>query len=155
MRRAALGHCGGHAGQGVVKRDRSVPVGRRLRLGLCEEHCTAEWIHDNTPSSSSTVACLLTLHKDRLDASWTPLEMDKIGLQFSALCTSYRNDDAIKAAIDAHDQTSAFDAAWATSALDDRFDYLASFIGGLTSPLFPNTALFESDFFSLEVPQNL
>ncbi|KAH6588004.1 hypothetical protein BASA61_006153 [Batrachochytrium salamandrivorans] len=95
------------------------------------------------------IAMLVDLHKDRLDASWTPSEIDKIGLQFRALCTSYHNDDAIKAAIDAHDQASAFDAAWAVTALDGRFDYLARFIGGLTTP-FPNTAPVESDFSILK-----
>ncbi|KAH6600444.1 hypothetical protein BASA50_002301 [Batrachochytrium salamandrivorans] len=95
------------------------------------------------------IAMLIDLHKDRLDASWTPSEIDKIGLQFRALCTSYHNDDAIKAAIDAHDQASAFDAAWAATALDGRFDYLARFIGGLTTP-FPNTAPVESDFSILK-----
>ncbi|KAH6569337.1 hypothetical protein BASA62_004956 [Batrachochytrium salamandrivorans] len=108
--------------------------------------------HTRQISSSSRgrdIAMLVDLHKDRLDASWTPSEIDKIGLQFRALCTSYHNDDAIKAAIDAHDQASAFDAAWAVTALDGRFDYLARFIGGLTTP-FPNTAPVESDFSILK-----
>ena len=59
------------------------------------------------------IALLVDQHKERLDASWTPADIDKIGSQFRALCTAYRTDKSLQSAIDACDHTCFFESAWA------------------------------------------
>ena len=69
---------------------------------------------------------------------------------FRALCTAYRTDKSLQAAIDACDHTCSFDSAWAEQGLCVCFDQLFRFVGGLTLPI-PNTAPVESDYSSLKV----
>ena len=87
--------------------------------------------------------------KERLDASWKPADIDKIGAQFRALCTAYRTEKLLQSAIDACDHTCSLDSAWTEQGLYGCFDQLVRFVGGLTSP-FPNTAPVESDFSILK-----
>lgn len=55
---------------------------------------------------------LVENQKDRLDAPWTPSDIDKISSQFGTLCSVYSNDELLKVAMDACDHTSFFDNAW-------------------------------------------
>ena len=92
---------------------------------------------------------LVMQQKTRLDWTWSPSDIDKIGSEFAQLCAMYKNDPAFQEAIDSCNHQCSFDDAWALPCLSGRFTLLVDFVGGLVSP-FSNTAPVESDFSNLK-----
>ena len=68
---------------------------------------------------------------------------------FRALFASYRTNKSLQSAIDVCGYKCSFDSAWTEQGPSGRFDQLASFVNGLTSP-FTNTAQVETNFFVLK-----
>lgn len=100
------------------------------------------------------ISHLIIQQKSRLDCSWSLFAIDKIGSQFSELCTMYKNVLACREAIDTYDHQCSFDDAWSLLCLSGRFIFLLDFVGGLGLP-FPNTAHVESDFSMLKFMKNV
>ena len=84
-------------------------------------------------------------HLQQLRHSWTNEAISQIEIQHRQLCNAYRNEIALKAALDSYAKTyiQSFEKAW--DMLQGRYDFLRDFCGGIAT-VFPNTASVESDF---------
>lgn len=84
-------------------------------------------------------------HLQQLRHSWSEETISEIENQHRQLISAYRQEPALKSALDAYAQVSikSFDTAWAI--VEGRFDILRDFCGGIAT-VFANTASVESDF---------
>jgi hypothetical protein len=97
------------------------------------------------PSDANSVFTLpkrtrVTLTRRRISET-----VGQIEKQHRQLSNAYRNEFALKAALDTYAKRpiQTFEEAWHT--LEGRFDVLRDFCGGIAT-VFPNTASVESDF---------
>ena len=84
-------------------------------------------------------------HLAQLRYSWSEHDIAEIENQHRALCKAYRDESALRSALDACEKVDnlSFETAWAI--VDGRFDILRDFSGGIAT-VFANTASVESDF---------
>jgi hypothetical protein len=74
---------------------------------------------------------------------WTADDIDKVENEHKELLVAYSREPGVKAAFDAHDESTFFNVAW--DSVKGRFKTLRQFCGGLATA-FPNTTSVESDF---------
>jgi hypothetical protein len=74
---------------------------------------------------------------------WTADDIDKVENEHKELLVAYSHGPGVKAAFDAHDESTFFNVAW--DSVKGRFKTLRQFCGGLATA-FPNTTSVESDF---------
>jgi hypothetical protein len=86
-------------------------------------------------------------HLQQLKLLWTDEDIGEIENQHRQLRNAYRNEPALKSALDAYARTttttSSFESGW--EILTGRFEILRDFCGGIAT-VFANTASVESDF---------
>ena len=84
-------------------------------------------------------------HLPQLRLTWSKHDIAEIETQHKALCNAYRNEPALRYALDDYEKHGnfSFDTAWAI--VEGRFDVLRDFNGGIAT-VFANTASVESDF---------
>lgn len=85
---------------------------------------------------------------------WDEETIDGIEREHRELVLAYRNEPALKSAIDAYAiqvDIKSFETAW--TVMKGRFEILRDFCGGIAA-LFPNTASVESDFSVLGWEKN-
>ena len=85
------------------------------------------------------------VHLCQLRNSWSEATIAEIENEHRQLIIAYRNEPALRAAIDAytHVEIKSFEMAW--EVLKGRFGILRDFCGGIAT-VFANTASVESDF---------
>ena len=88
---------------------------------------------------------IVDVHLQQLRESWTEEDIAKIEKEHRQLRKAYRDEPAVKSAIDQYEATAimSFDTGWET--VKGRFDVLRDFCGGIAT-VFANTASVESDF---------
>ena len=84
-------------------------------------------------------------HLQQLRHSWSEESIAEIENQHRQLVIAYREEPALKSALDAYARISikSFDTAW--EIVEGRFEILRDFCGGIAT-VFANTASVESDF---------
>lgn len=96
-------------------------------------------------STSDFGNTIVDMHLPQLRHSWNERTIAEIEIQHRQLTIAYRQEPALKSALDKYEEVSikSFDTAWAI--VEGRFDILRDFCGGIAT-VFPNTASVESDF---------
>jgi hypothetical protein len=89
---------------------------------------------------------MLMPFRDRLKKFWTLEKIEEIEADHRGLHKLYHDDENVRKAIDEHDVTTLFNAAWDCAGRSDR---LHAFCGGLAT-VFPNTTAVESNFWILK-----
>jgi len=88
---------------------------------------------------------VVDIHLQQLKHSWSDETIAEIENQHRQLSIAYREEPALKSALDTYERIAikSFDTAWAI--VDGRFEILRDFCGGIAT-VFANTASVESDF---------
>ena len=88
---------------------------------------------------------VIDTHLPQLRLTWSKHDIMEIENQHKALCKAYRNEPALRYALDEYGKHGdmSFDTAW--TIVEGRFDILRDFNGGIAT-VFANTASVESDF---------
>jgi hypothetical protein len=88
---------------------------------------------------------IVDMHLPQLRHSWSERTIAEIEIRHRQLSVAYRQEPALRSALDKYEEVSikSFDTAWAI--VDGRFEILRDFCGGIAT-VFPNTASVESDF---------
>lgn len=100
--------------------------------------------HQLAAISHSEFCTIVATHRERLVASgWTAITLDAMEQEHKDLIRTIAAEPVLRAAIDACNDDTSFDACW--SIVKGRFEFLQRFAGGIAS-VFPGTAQVESDF---------
>ena len=96
-------------------------------------------------STSDFGNTVVDMHLSQLRHSWSEETIAEIEIQHRQLSIAYREESALKSALEAYATVSikSFDTAWAI--VEGRFEILRDFCGGIAT-VFANTASVESDF---------
>lgn len=93
----------------------------------------------------------LQRHRERLEYTFSAVQVESIGREHKALCDSYCREPAVKSSIDSFHDGTSFHDAWA--GCRSRYPFLARFAGGLAT-IFPGTSTVESDFSVTKYEKN-
>lgn len=99
--------------------------------------------HSLVKIRTAELGAILDTHLPQLKHSWDDQSIANIEDQHRALCAAYRNELALRAALDKCDGATTFEAGW--SIVQGRFNDLRDFCGGIAT-VFPNTDSVKSDF---------
>ena len=93
----------------------------------------------------------LQRNRERLEYTFSALQIENIGRQHKALCDSYCREPGVKSSIDSLDDSAGFHDAWI--GLHNMYPFLERFAGGLAT-IFPGTSTVESDFSVVKYEKN-
>ena len=88
---------------------------------------------------------VVDVHLSQLRHSWSEDDIAGIERQHKELCKAYRDEPALRSALDNYERNgkTSFESAW--DIVEGRFEILRDFNGGIAT-VFANTASVESDF---------